>query len=125
MVVAACTASSSEAPESPPASQMVRIATYVNSGTGGDGALLSGVVRMAEGCVLVAADDGLYLPAFPAGSASVDSETLSFGNLRLGEGDEVGFGGSEKSREVLEQLEVEIPAPCDGADRFWLVAGLE
>ncbi len=125
MVVAACTTQSSEDQESPPANEKVRIASYVNSGTGGDGALLSGAIQMTDDCVLVVADDGLYLPAFPEGSARIDSETLAFDDLLLGEGDEVGFGGSEKSREDFKQLEVEIPDECDVADRFWLVAGPE
>lgn len=87
---------------------------------GGMDALLEGTLRLQNGCLVITGDPGVWVPYFPAGSASWDGEVLRWNERDYRDGDQISIGGGE----VGIGPDAYTPEGCTGIDA-WLVSPLQ
>ncbi|MBE7699858.1 hypothetical protein H9623_05975 [Oerskovia sp. Sa1BUA8] len=96
-------------------------AVYRTVGTGGDAALLEGVVRIVDGCLYVDGQEGTgrYFPYFPVTDTAWEDDTLVWDGGRYVDGDPISLGGGEIGPGGL--TDAVAPAGCDDS-QGWIVA---
>lgn len=96
-------------------------AVYRNVGTEGLDALLTGVVRIDDGCLYVDGpeESGRYLPYFPVTDTAWEDDALVWNGERYVDGDPISLGGGEIGPGGL--TDAVAPAGCDDSPA-WLVA---
>lgn len=105
------------------------LATYTPSGEpGGDGAQLTGVLEVRDGCVIFVNDQGdAVIPAFPEGIANWDGDTLrlrgssSFPDQDIAVGDSADAVGGGNDDGPVDG--VSLPASCPTDAGIFVVAG--
>ncbi|WP_210651429.1 hypothetical protein [Nocardioides sp. SYSU D00065] len=96
------------------------VGTYEATGEGGDGALLEGTVRLADGCFLVESTTSeRFLVYFPGNEVGWSDKGLRYAGTTYGAGDSIVLGGGASSGSW--------PVPSACRERFealpqWIVA---
>lgn len=114
VLVAGCVAGSAEVPDAGP------LAVY-RAGDGGMDALLKGTLELQGACIVVTDVDGTaVVPAFPAGDATWDGDSLSWRGNNYQPGDAIAVGGGGPNNNAVSTQHY-IPDDCSMLER-WLVA---
>lgn len=96
-------------------------ATFEGDGSGGDDALIEGVLRLEQECVYIDVGGGeLVSLAFPAGlDPLVSDDTLTLGQHDFNNGEQARFRGGESAPAAF------LDSACKGADTWYLARPAE
>lgn len=96
-------------------------AVYRNVGTGGNDALLEGVVSIVDGCLYVDGPEevGRYVPYFPVTDTTWEEDALVWNGGRYIDGDRISLAGGERGSGGL--TDAVAPEGCDDS-QAWVVA---
>ena len=94
------------------------VATYDPSGSGGDAAQLTGMVRDDGDCLSIESPDieppaNIATPVFPRSRVDRDGGVFVFDGARYGTGDTIELGGGEVPGDADVVRDADIPAGCE------------
>lgn len=94
------------------------VVTHVVSGTGGDSALLEGILVSLHDCIVVRTSSGLAVPAFPRGSVKVAPTGITYLSHHTSYNAKISLGGGF----ATSHTNLAIPAQCRGQAPIFIVA---
>ena len=116
IVMSGCTG----APEPAPAPGEEPVASYVPAGEGGDSALLTGTLHVADNCLTVTDElHQTWVPVFPRNETTWTAGTLNYANSSYTPGETIELRGG--ATEVDPDPDLFIPDSCRSIPR-WVVA---